>query len=95
MSDALAPQPAAHTAVEVLSSHDITARYAGIQERKCMHMTSLCPDRCNHANAWQLFDVEHYHAYSKPGKYGDEQGTQFALQIRPVDKVEHGPGVRA
>lgn len=59
-----------------------------------MHMTSLCPDQCNHANAWQLFDVETYHAYSKPGQYGDEQGTQFALQIRPVDKVEHGPGVR-
>lgn len=78
---------------EVLASHDVEASYAGTQERRCMHMTSLCPDRCNHANMWAIFNVDKYLSYSKPGQYGDEEQTTFALQLRPAEtKVSHAPG---
>lgn len=79
--------------VEVLSSHDVEATYSGTQERQCMFRTSLCPHACNHANKWAVFTVDAYLAYDKPGKYGDEQQKQFALQLRPAEtRVDHAPG---
>ena len=79
--------------VALLSSHSVTATFAGRQERACMHRTSLCPDRCNHANAWAIFTVESYVAHDKPGQYGDERQAQFALQLRPAEeRVAHAPG---
>lgn len=44
--------------IEVLATHDAETTYTGIQERRCMFMTSLCPDHCNHANKWALFRVD-------------------------------------
>jgi len=84
--------PRARREVAVLSAHSVEATYAGRQERACMHRTSLCPDRCNHANAWLVFNVDSYLSYDKPGQYGDERQTQFALQVRPADKMEHAAG---
>lgn len=51
-----------------------------------MHMTSECPDRCNHGRKWLLFTITSYVEYSKPGQYGDEKGTQFAVQIEPEEE---------
>ena len=80
--------------MQLLASNDTLARYRGVQERACMHRTSLCPDACNHANAWALFDVDTYLAYDKPGQYGDPKEERFAMQTRPADKVEHVAGAR-
>jgi hypothetical protein len=60
-----------------------------------MHLTSLCPDRCGHANAWAVFDVDSYLAFEKLGQYGDEKGTTFALQTHPADAVKHVAGALA
>jgi hypothetical protein len=60
-----------------------------------MHLTSLCPDRCGHANAWAIFDIDSYLAFEKLGQYGDEKGATFALQTRPADAVKHVAGALA
>ena len=92
-TSAAATPAMARREVALLSSHSVTATYAGRQERACMHRTSLCPDRCNHANAWAVFTVESYVDHAKPGQYGDERQTQFALQLRPhEERVAHAPG---
>jgi hypothetical protein len=66
---------------ELLSSHDFHATFTGIQLQPCRHMTSLCPDRCNHGGSWAVFAVTSYIAYSKPGQYGDEQQTVYHVKF--------------
>jgi len=78
---------------DVLARLRARVAYAGVQRRRCMHMTSLCPDRCNHARAWALFTVVEWLAYEKPGQYGDDKAPTFAVQLEPAEAgVEHAPG---
>lgn len=58
-----------------------------------MHLTSQCPDNCNHPRKWHIFNVDEYIYYSKPGQYGDEEQKQFALQLEPVEtRTGHAAG---
>lgn len=100
IADAAGSGAAAFVEPAVVSrTADVLARlrarvvYAGVQRRKCVHLTSLCPDRCNHARAWASFGVIEWLAYEKPGQYGDDKAATFAVQLEPVEAgVEHAAG---
>jgi hypothetical protein len=66
---------------EVLSVHHTLTEYVGSVHIPCRHLTSLCPDRCNHAFTSAEFKVLSYDYYEKPGKYGDERQTQFHARL--------------
>ncbi len=65
----------------LLSSHDTIARFVGTAERKCMGLTSLCPDRCGHSGKMATFAIEKYLFHQKPGEYGDEKQEQFLVLV--------------
>mmetsp|Transcript_8953 Transcript_8953/g.23449 ORF Transcript_8953/g.23449 Transcript_8953/m.23449 type:complete len:135 (-) Transcript_8953:74-478(-) len=66
---------------ELLSLHETVSRFAGVVDMPCRHMTSLCPDKCNHGGPVAVFDVEEYRKYEKPGKYGDAQASKFHVKL--------------
>ena len=67
---------------ELLSSHQTTATFSGIEERKCRGRTSACPDRCGDSGDYASFKIIEYIDYKKPGKYGDPKQTTFSVQIQ-------------
>lgn len=73
---------------DTLASNTIVATFTGTKDKPCMHRTSLCPDRCNHALTLALFTVDKNEKYEKPGEYGDdklEAGSTAMVDIkRPV-----------
>ncbi|KAK2960661.1 putative flp protein [Blattamonas nauphoetae] len=73
---------------EVLSSHTAIARFVGVKFHPCLHMTSLCPDRCGHAKYLASFNIEEYEKYEKKGEYGDEKQTVFSFDMNPKAKVD-------
>ncbi|KAK2944033.1 putative flp protein [Blattamonas nauphoetae] len=78
---------------ETLATHKFKATFRGIQHQPCRHMTSLCPDRCNHAMDVGLFDVTEYEEYTKPGQYGDEQTKVYHLPISGKISPEQNPAI--
>ena len=66
---------------ELLSSHDTVARFTGLQDHRCMGLTSLCPDRCGESGKLAVFTIVKYLAYQKPGEYGDPKQEQFMVLI--------------
>lgn len=68
---------------DVLSKHEATARFDGIKFHPCRFMTSLCPDRCNHAKNLSEFTIINYKVYEKVGEYGDEKQERFYADINP------------
>ena len=69
------------TTFEVLSSHKTIAVFDGIQHQPCRFLTSLCPDKCDHATDSAVFTVEKYLSYEQNGEYGDEQQTKIYCTI--------------
>ncbi|KAA6330966.1 MAG: hypothetical protein EZS28_053438, partial [Streblomastix strix] len=68
---------------DVLSKHTAIATYGGIEHIPCRHMTSLCPDKCNHARDVGKFNIEKYEFYEKKGEYGDEQQKVYHFNTNP------------
>lgn len=54
--------------------------------RKCRFLTSLCPDKCDHARDFAVFRIVKYLDYRKPGKYGDEKQEQLMVDVNPAHK---------
>ncbi|NWK56371.1 hypothetical protein HW115_12175 [Verrucomicrobiaceae bacterium N1E253] len=70
---------------QVLSTHETQAVFKGTSERKCRHMTALCPDRCNHGGTVAEFTITRYLRYDKPGKYGDPKTKLFTTMLKKPD----------
>lgn len=71
---------------ELLSDHVAEAEFTGIIHRKCRFLTSLCPDKCDHARDFAVFRIVKYLDYRKPGKYGDEKQEQLMVDVNPAHK---------
>ena len=69
---------------DVLCVNEVTATFTGIEHHPCRFMTSLCPDRCNHATDYAIFKVDEYSKYEKPGEYGDDKTEQFHWDLKPT-----------
>ncbi|MEG1552848.1 MAG: hypothetical protein RR982_01385 [Kiritimatiellia bacterium] len=70
---------------EVLSTHKTDAIYRGTQDQPCRHLTSLCPNRCDHGGKLAKFDIVRYSKYERPGQYGDPRQKQFLLRVAHKD----------
>ena len=79
------PQPA-----ELLATNTVIAVYEKTVDRPCMHLTSLCPDRCNHAKKLATFRVITNENYKRTGKYGDDKSEPGSLVY--VDMLHDEPG---
>jgi hypothetical protein len=73
---------------EVLSTHLIIAEFLGIKHFPCRHLTSLCPDRCNHAQDVATFKVISYLKYEALGRWATEQEDVFHARIDQKVPVE-------
>jgi hypothetical protein len=70
-----------NTTFIVLSAHHVIAQFVGIRHFPCRFMTSLCPDRCNHAYDGAEFKVLRYESFEKPGKEGDEKQSSIVARL--------------
>jgi len=73
---------------DLLSKHETVATFGGLEEKRCRHKTSFCPDRCRHGGTVAVFHVIKYLNYEKTGKYGDQKQEKFKFFVRPSDSVE-------
>lgn len=81
---------------ELLASNTVVAIYEQTVDRPCMHMTSLCPDRCDHADKLAVFRVIRNEQYNRPGEYGDdraEPGSPIHISVLK-DQEGQDPSVR-
>jgi hypothetical protein len=65
----------------VLTTNEVIAEFTGIKHFPCRHITSLCPDRCNHAQDAAEFKILEWQEYNKPGQYGDDKKDVFRARI--------------
>jgi hypothetical protein len=79
----------AMTTYEVLSLHKATGEFKGVVHIPCRHMTSLCPDRCTHAQDAAEFKILEYQQHEKPGQYGDDKQEIYRVRID-----QNGPSER-
>ena len=63
--------------IEILSHHDAICEFTGIKHIPCRFMTSLCPDRCDHASDVAIFKVLEYKNYEQKGEYGETAGCSI------------------
>ena len=75
---------------DVLATNTVIARFDGLAELPCRHMTALCPDRCDHATKVANFTVLKNEDYSCPGKYGDDKAEVGATMMVDVKKPTPG-----
>mmetsp|Transcript_10309 Transcript_10309/g.21679 ORF Transcript_10309/g.21679 Transcript_10309/m.21679 type:complete len:133 (-) Transcript_10309:627-1025(-) len=84
-------QEGMETSRETLAVHETRSRFSGVVQMPCRHLTSRCPDRCNHGGAVAVFDVEEYVRYEKPGHYGDAEAKKFHVKLndpcQPKDAI--------
>ncbi len=79
------PQPA-----ELLATNTVVAVYEKTFDRPCMHRTSLCPDRCDHAKKLATFRVVTNENYERTGKYGDDKSEPGSTIY--IDMLRDEPG---
>ncbi len=70
---------------ETLSVHRTLARYEGMVDQPCRHLTSECPNRCDHGGRYAKFAVVEYTGYEKPGQYGDPKQESFLVRVAHKD----------
>lgn len=71
---------------ELLASNTVLAEFTGVQDQPCRFMTTLCPDRCDHATRLASFKVLENKAYEHPGKYGDDKLSPGDTAVVDVQK---------
>ena len=67
---------------DVLSHHDVIAKFKYIEYIPCRFRTSLCPDRCNHSTNVAVFKVLSYNNYTLNDKYGDEKQEIIRVDVK-------------
>lgn len=68
--------------IEILSHHDAICEFTGIKHIPCRFMTSLCPDRCDHASDVAIFKVLEYKNYEQKGEYGEEKQENIYCEVK-------------
>lgn len=76
---------------EVLSTFKTKAQFLGVEHHPCRHMTTLCPDRCDHAKDLAKFQIIEWIEFEKKGKYGDEKSEIFYTDAKPKQPVFQQP----
>lgn len=72
----------------MLSTHRTNAVYEGIRHLPCLHKTSLCPDKCNHARDVAVFRITAYREYVKDNPHhGDPQAAEFFMPLKEGEEV--------
>ena len=67
---------------EVLSTHETKARFEGLKEVPCQHLTADCPDACEHGGVYALFSIVEYVDYKALSEYGDPKQDEFAVRVK-------------
>lgn len=75
---------------DLLATNTVVAVYEKTVDRPCRHLTSLCPDRCNHAKKLATFRVVVNENYEHPGQYGDDKSEPGSVVY--VDMLHDEPG---
>ncbi len=65
-----------------LSSHETLARFDGLTEVPCRHMTADCPNACEHGGVYAHFSIVEYTAYEQHEKEGDPRQEEFAVRVK-------------
>lgn len=75
---------------EILASNEVVATYVGTREVPCMHMTSECPNRCQHATKYADFKVIKNIKHIKDGQYGAPKAEAESFMSVDVKKDIEG-----
>ncbi|MCX6998510.1 MAG: hypothetical protein NTV49_15860 [Kiritimatiellaeota bacterium] len=75
---------------ELLARHETVAVFSGAPFRKCLGLTTLCPDKCDGSGEFATFEIRGYLAYEKPGQYGDPKQGQFMVRVSDFNKQPVG-----
>lgn len=81
---------------DLLATNTVVAVYEKTIDHPCRHLTSLCPDRCNHADKLAVFRVVANEHYDRPGQYGDakaEPGSELYISVLK-DQEGQDPAIR-
>ena len=81
---------AAENKRERLAEHETIAEFTGVKFRKCMGLTSLCPEKCGDSGEFAQFAIRRYLRYEKKGQYGDPKQTQWMIQITDFNRQPKG-----
>lgn len=65
-----------------LAEHVTVARYLGVTEEGCCHLTAQCPDACEHGGVYAHFEIVKYLDYSCYSSEGEAQQSEFAVRLR-------------
>lgn len=71
---------------DMLATNTVVAKYVQTVDMPCRFMTTLCPDKCDHATRLAQFEVVKNENYEHPGKYGDEKLEPGAIASVDVKK---------
>jgi hypothetical protein len=61
------------------------ARFDGITDVPCRHMTADCPNACEHGGQYATFSIVEYTNYTQLSEYGDDKQETFAVRIALKD----------
>lgn len=75
---------------ELLSRHETVAVFTGAPFKKCLGLTTLCPDQCDGSGEFATFEIRGYLVYEKRGQYGDPKQGQFVVRISDYNKKPLG-----
>lgn len=70
---------------ETLAVHQTLARYEGITDVPCRHMTADCPDACEHGGQYAHFSIVEYTGYQQLNEYGDPKQGEFIVRFAMKD----------
>jgi hypothetical protein len=65
---------------ELLAKNETVAVFKGAPFRKCLGLTTLCPEQCGHSGEFATFEIRGYLVYEKRGQYGDPKQGEFMFQ---------------
>lgn len=84
------PAPAPPEKSELLATHKVEATFTGLAFRRCMGLTSLCPEECGESGEFATFRIVRYLDYQKLGEYGDPKQTEYLIQVSDFHKKPKG-----
>lgn len=76
---------------KTLARHETVAEFQGTRYKKCLGLTSLCPDKCGESGTIAVFKIIKYLNYEKLGEYGDPKCEQFIFMTEDNMKNQKVP----
>ena len=74
----------------LLARHETVAVFSGAPFRKCLGLTTLCPEQCDGSGEWATFEIRGYLVYDKRGEYGDPKQGEFQVRVSDFHKQPVG-----